>query len=140
MVGTAQRDELVLRVDPPRTQAGRLLADGRAVGEAGQNHPLGATWSYCNSGYALLGLVTYFTVGPKEARAWTIPTGVSAPQAAGVIHGDFERGFIRAETIGYDDYVNLGGEQAAKEAGRMRSEGKAYRVQDGDVLHFLFNA
>ncbi|MBB5223375.1 hypothetical protein HNP73_003322 [Amaricoccus macauensis] len=93
-----------------------------------------------HEGYRLLGLATYFTVGPKEARAWTIPTGASAPQAAGVIHGDFERGFIRAETIGFDDYVNLGGEQGAKEAGRMRSEGKAYRVQDGDVLHFLFNA
>jgi GTP-binding protein YchF len=93
-----------------------------------------------HEGYRLLGLATYFTVGPKEARAWTIPTGASAPQAAGVIHGDFERGFIRAETIGFDDYVSLGGEQGAKEAGRMRSEGKAYRVQDGDVLHFLFNA
>jgi len=93
-----------------------------------------------HEGYRLLGLSTYFTVGPKEARAWTIPAGASAPQAAGVIHGDFERGFIRAETIGYDDYVGLGGEQGAKEAGKMRSEGKAYRVQDGDVLNFLFNA
>jgi GTP-binding protein YchF len=92
------------------------------------------------AGYALLGLATYFTVGPKEARAWTIPAGTAAPQAAGVIHGDFERGFIRAETIAYDDYVALGGEQGAKEAGKMRSEGKAYRVADGDVLHFLFNA
>jgi ribosome-binding ATPase len=92
------------------------------------------------AGYELLRLQTYFTVGPKEARAWTIPLGTSAPQAAGVIHGDFERGFIRAETIAYDDYVSLGGEQPAKEAGKMRSEGKAYQVQDGDVLHFLFNA
>jgi ribosome-binding ATPase len=92
------------------------------------------------AGYALLGLQTYFTVGPKEARAWTIPDGASAPQAAGVIHGDFERGFIRAETIAYDDFVSLGGEQAAKEAGKMRAEGKAYQVRDGDVLHFLFNA
>ena len=91
-------------------------------------------------GYRLLGLATYFTAGPKEARAWTIPAGTPAAQAAGVIHGDFERGFIRAETIAYDDYVAAGGEQGAKEAGRMRSEGKAYRVQDGDVLHFLFNA
>ncbi|MEM6550431.1 MAG: redox-regulated ATPase YchF [Pseudomonadota bacterium] len=90
-------------------------------------------------GYGLLGLITYFTVGPKEARAWTIATGTLAPQAAGVIHGDFERGFIRAETIAYDDYIALGGEQAAKDAGRMRAEGKAYRVADGDVLHFLFN-
>ncbi|MFK7944572.1 MAG: redox-regulated ATPase YchF [Paracoccaceae bacterium] len=91
------------------------------------------------SGYALLGLRTYFTAGPKEARAWTIPAGSRAPQAAGVIHGDFERGFIRAETIAYDDYIALGGEQPAKEAGKMRAEGKAYEVIDGDVLHFLFN-
>jgi ribosome-binding ATPase len=91
-------------------------------------------------GYRLLGLQTYFTVGPKEARAWTIPAGTLAPQAAGVIHGDFERGFIRAETIAYDDFVALGGEVPAKEAGRMRSEGKSYRVADGDVMHFLFNA
>ncbi|MFC7703959.1 redox-regulated ATPase YchF [Plastorhodobacter daqingensis] len=92
------------------------------------------------AGYALLGLQTYFTVGPKEARAWTIRKGTLAPQAAGVIHGDFERGFIRAETIGYDDYVTLNGEQGAKEAGKMRVEGKGYEVKDGDVLHFLFNA
>jgi GTP-binding protein YchF len=92
------------------------------------------------AGYALLGLATYFTAGPKEARAWTIPAGTPAPAAAGVIHGDFERGFIRAETIAYDDFVALGGEQGAKEAGKMRSEGKTYRVRDGDVLHFLFNA
>jgi len=91
------------------------------------------------AGYALLHLQTYFTVGPKEARAWTIPAGTSAPRAAGVIHGDFERGFIRAETIGYEDFVTLGGETAAKEAGKMRAEGKAYIVKDGDVMHFLFN-
>ena len=91
------------------------------------------------AGYDLLHLETYFTVGPKEARAWTIRTGTQAPQAAGVIHGDFEKGFIRAETIAYDDYVNLGGEQPAKEAGKMRAEGKSYVVRDGDVLHFLFN-
>ncbi|WP_281825824.1 redox-regulated ATPase YchF [Jannaschia rubra] len=91
------------------------------------------------AGYELLALETYFTVGPKEARAWTIPHGTSAPRAAGVIHGDFERGFIRAETIAYDDFVGLGGEQAAKEAGKMRAEGKYYVVKDGDVMHFLFN-
>lgn len=89
------------------------------------------------AGYALLKLATYFTVGPKEARAWTIHQGWTAPQAAGVIHGDFEKGFIRAETIAYDDFVALGGEQAAKEAGKMRAEGKTYRVKDGDVMHFL---
>ncbi|WP_111430112.1 redox-regulated ATPase YchF [Rhodobacteraceae bacterium DSL-40] len=92
------------------------------------------------AGHKLLGLQTYFTVGPKEARAWTIPEGATAPQAAGVIHGDFERGFIRAETIAYEDFVGLGGEQGAKEAGKMRAEGKTYHVRDGDVLHFLFNA
>ncbi|MEM6609412.1 MAG: redox-regulated ATPase YchF [Pseudomonadota bacterium] len=92
------------------------------------------------AGYALLGLQTYFTAGPKEARAWTIPEGILAPQAAGVIHGDFEKGFIRAETISYDDYITLGGETAAKDAGKMRVEGKTYEVKDGDVLHFLFNA
>lgn len=92
------------------------------------------------AGYGLLHLETYFTVGPKEARAWTIKEGTMAPQAAGVIHGDFERGFIRAETIAYDDYVELGGEGPAKEAGKMRAEGKGYTVKDGDVLHFLFNA
>jgi hypothetical protein len=91
------------------------------------------------AGYELLGLQTYFTVGPKEARAWTIAAGTLAPAAAGVIHGDFQRGFIRAETIAYEDYVTLGGEQPAREAGRMRAEGKTYRVADGDVLHFLFN-
>ncbi|MCC1481776.1 redox-regulated ATPase YchF [Roseibaca sp. Y0-43] len=92
------------------------------------------------AGYALLNLQTYFTVGPKEARAWTIPHGTLAPQAAGVIHGDFERGFIRAETVAYDDYIAHGGEAGAKEAGKFRVEGKTYMVQDGDVLHFLFNA
>ncbi len=89
------------------------------------------------AGYDLLHLQTYFTVGPKEARAWTIRQGTAAPQAAGVIHGDFERAFIRAETIAYDDYVSLNGEQGAKEAGKMRAEGKSYLVKDGDVLHFL---
>ncbi|MCC0074987.1 MAG: redox-regulated ATPase YchF [Rhodobacter sp.] len=92
------------------------------------------------AGYDLLGLQTYFTVGPKEARAWTITKGTLAPQAAGVIHGDFEKGFIRAETVAYDDYVAHKGEAGAKEAGKFRVEGKTYEVKDGDVLHFLFNA
>ena len=91
------------------------------------------------AGYGLLNLETYFTAGPKEARAWTIPAGTLAPAAAGAIHGDFEKGFIRAETVSYDDYVACGGEQGAKEAGKMRTEGKGYVVRDGDVLHFLFN-
>lgn len=91
------------------------------------------------AGYDLLDLHTYFTAGPKEARAWTVRRGASAPQAAGVIHTDFEKGFIRAETISYNDYVELGGELAAKEAGKMRLEGKDYIVHDGDVMHFRFN-
>lgn len=91
------------------------------------------------AGYDLLGLQTYFTIGPKEARAWTIRKGTLAPQAAGVIHGDFERGFIRSETIAYDDYVAGNGEAGAREAGKFRVEGKTYEVKDGDVLHFLFS-
>ena len=92
------------------------------------------------AGYTLLGLQTYFTAGPKEARAWTIHKGDTAPQAAGVIHTDFEKGFIRAETIPYEEYVRCNGEVGAKEAGKMRLEGKEYVVQDGDVMHFRFNA
>ena len=91
------------------------------------------------AGYELLGLQTYFTAGPKEARAWTIHKGWTAPKAAGVIHGDFEKGFIRAETIAFEDYIACGGEVGAKEAGKMRSEGKEYIVQDGDVMLFRFN-
>ena len=91
------------------------------------------------AGYELLGLQTYFTVGPKEARAWTIKKGTTAPQAAGVIHGDFEKGFIKAETIAYEDYVKFKGESGAKENGKARQEGKEYIVQDGDVMHFRFN-
>ncbi len=91
------------------------------------------------AGYQLLGLVTFFTAGPKEVRAWTVHADASAPQAAGAIHSDFERGFIRAEVISYDDYVRLGGEARARDAGKLRLEGKDYRVQDGDVMHFRFN-
>ncbi|MDR1026710.1 MAG: redox-regulated ATPase YchF [Lactobacillus sp.] len=91
------------------------------------------------AGYELLGLQTYFTCGVKEVRAWTFAKGYKAPQCAGVIHTDFEKGFIRAETIAYDDFVSLGGEQPAKEAGKMRAEGKEYIVKDGDIMHFLFN-
>jgi len=91
------------------------------------------------AGYELLGLRTFFTAGPKEARAWTFPAGAKAPQAAGEIHTDFEKGFIRAETIAYDDYVALGGEAGAREAGKLRQEGKEYQVADGDVLMFKFN-
>lgn len=91
------------------------------------------------AGYELLDLLTFFTVGPKEARAWTVHKGAKAPEAAGEIHSDMQRGFIRAETIAYDDFVTLGGESGAKEAGKLRQEGKEYVVQDGDVMHFKFN-
>jgi ribosome-binding ATPase YchF (GTP1/OBG family) len=91
------------------------------------------------AGYALLGLQTYFTAGVKEVRAWTVAAGSTAPQAAAVIHTDFEKGFIRAETIAYEDFVRCKGEHGAKEAGKMRLEGKDYVVKDGDVLHFRFN-
>jgi GTP-binding protein YchF len=110
---------------------GAFLAD-MGLEEPGLNRVIRA-------GYNLLGLQTYFTAGEKEVRAWTVKTGSTAPQAAGVIHTDFERGFIRAETIAYDDYVKYKGEAGAKEAGRLRLEGKEYVVKEGDVLHFRFN-
>jgi len=91
------------------------------------------------AGYQLLGLQTFFTAGPKEARAWTVRRGAHAPQAAGVIHTDFERGFIRAETISYEDYIRYQGEHGARDAGKMRLEGKDYVLHDGDVMHFRFN-
>ncbi len=92
-----------------------------------------------NAGYHLLNLITFFTVGPKEARAWTLRNGGKAPEAAGVIHTDFQRGFIRAETITYDDYISHQGETGAKDAGKLRIEGADYLVKDGDVFHFRFN-
>ena len=107
------------------------------LAEMGQDEP--GLNRLVRAAFQLLGLQTYFTAGPKEVRAWTIPVGATAPQAAGVIHTDFERGFIRAQTIAYDDFIACGGEQGAKEAGKMRAEGKEYVVRDGDVLHFLFN-
>jgi GTP-binding protein YchF len=121
--------ESEIAVLPPAEQAEFLEAVG--LDEPGLNRVIRA-------GYELLGLVTYFTVGPKEARAWTITTGTRAPQAAGVIHTDFEKGFIRAETIAYPDYVALKGEAGARDQGKLRLEGKEYVVADGDVLHFRF--
>ncbi len=109
-----------------------VFLDDLGMAEPGLNRVIRAA-------YALLGLQTYFTAGPKEVRAWTIPAGATAPQAAGVIHTDFERGFIRAEVAGYDDFVAHGGEQGAKEAGKLRLEGKDYVVKEGDVMHFRFN-
>jgi GTP-binding protein YchF len=129
VVISARIEEEISQLDP---EEAAMFLEEMGLEEAGLDRLIRA-------GYELLHLQTYFTVGPKEARAWTIKEGTSAPQAAGVIHGDFERGFIRAETIAYDDFVSLGGEQAAKEAGKMRAEGKAYIVKDGDVMHFLFN-
>ncbi len=121
--------ESEIAVLPPADQKDYLDAIGLA--EPGLNRVIRA-------GYALLHLVTFFTVGPKEARAWTIAQGTRAPQAAGVIHSDFEKGFIRSETIGYDDYVGLKGEAGARDGGKFRLEGKEYVVADGDVLHFRF--
>ena len=121
--------EAEIAVLPPHERAEYLAAIGLA--EAGLDRLIRA-------GYRLLDLVTFFTAGPKQARAWTVTRGSRAPQAAGVIHTDFERGFIRAETIAYDDYVSLGGEAGARDAGKMRLEGKDYMVADGDVMHFRF--
>ena len=115
----------------PRTDKKVFLAD-MGMEEPGLNRVIRA-------GYGLLGLQTYFTAGPKEVRAWTVPVGATAPQAAGVIHTDFERGFIRAEVVAYADFVACKGEQGAKEAGKLRIEGKEYVVKDGDVMHFRFN-
>ncbi|WP_306006020.1 redox-regulated ATPase YchF [Aquicoccus porphyridii] len=130
VVISARIEEEISQLDPDEAA---MFLDEMGLAEAGLDRLIRA-------GYELLNLETYFTVGPKEARAWTIRHGTLAPQAAGVIHGDFERGFIRAETIAYDDFVACGGEQGAKESGKMRVEGKGYEVKDGDVLHFLFNA
>tara|TARA_R110002110_G_scaffold340811_1_gene551068 strand:- start:2834 stop:3931 length:1098 start_codon:yes stop_codon:yes gene_type:complete len=129
VVISAQIEEEISQLEDDEAQ---MFLEEMGLHEAGLDRLIRA-------GYELLHLETYFTVGPKEARAWTIKSGTSAPKAAGVIHGDFEKGFIRAETIAYDDFVSLGGEGPAKEAGKMRAEGKAYTVKDGDVLHFLFN-
>jgi GTP-binding protein YchF len=120
----------VAQLDDPAETAEFLAALG--LDEPGLNKVI-------REGYRLLGLITFFTVGPKEARAWTVPEGATAAQAAGVIHTDFQRGFIKAETIDYDSFVALGGEQACKDAGRMRQEGRDYVVKDGDVFHFRFN-
>ncbi|MCU7947798.1 MAG: YchF family ATPase, partial [Candidatus Thiodiazotropha sp. (ex Cardiolucina cf. quadrata)] len=118
-------------VELDEDERGEFLAD-MGLEEPGLNRVVRA-------GYKLLGLETYFTAGEKEVRAWTIPANATAPQAAGVIHTDFERGFIRAEVVAYEDFVSYKGEQGAREAGKLRSEGKEYIVKDGDVIHFRFN-
>ena len=129
VVISAQIEEELAQLD---AEEAAMFLDEMGLEEPGLDRMIRA-------GYELLGLQTYFTAGPKETRAWTIRKDTTAPQAAGVIHGDFEKGFIRAETIAYDDYLACDGEAGAKEAGKLRAEGKAYVVQDGDVLHFLFN-
>ncbi|QJF52108.1 redox-regulated ATPase YchF [Roseobacter ponti] len=129
VVISARIEEEISQLEPEEAS---LFLEEMGLSEAGLDRLIRA-------GYELLHLETYFTVGPKEARAWTIRSGTTAPRAAGVIHGDFEKGFIRAETVAYEEFVSHGGEAAAKEAGKMRSEGKSYIVKDGDVLHFLFN-
>ena len=127
-VCAALEAEIALLEEPDKTE---FLAD-YGLAEPGLDRVI-------RSGYKLLGLATFFTAGPKEARAWTVQQGATAPQAAGVIHTDFERGFIRAEVIAYDDFDKLEGEAGAKDAGKWRLEGKEYRVQEGDVMHFRFN-
>jgi hypothetical protein len=110
---------------------------GMFLAEIGQDEP--GLNRLIRAAFKLLGLQTYFTAGVKEVRAWTVAIGATGPQAAGVIHTDFERGYIRAQTIAFDDYIQYKGEQGAKDAGKMRSEGKEYVVKDGDVMNFLFN-
>ncbi len=129
VISAAIEAEVAQLDDPAEQQA---FLEDLGLTETGLNRVIRA-------GYALLHLITYFTVGPKETRAWTIPNGTTAAPAAGVIHSDFERGFIRAETIAHHDYVGFGGEQGAKEAGKMRQEGRDYIVKDGDILLFRFN-
>ncbi len=129
VISAAIEAEVATLADPAEKRA---FLESLGLHEAGLDRVIRA-------GYALLDLITFFTVGPKEARAWTVRRGARAPEAAGVIHTDFERGFIRAETIAHDDFVACGGEQPAKDAGKMRAEGKDYVVQDGDVMHFRFN-
>ena len=123
-------EEEISKLEDP--EDARLFLEDLGLEEPGLNRII-------SSGYNLLNLQTFFTVGPNETRAWTIPNGALAPQAAGKIHSDFEKGFIRAEIISYADYVKHNGEQGAKEAGKMKIEGKSYSVQEGDIIHVLFN-
>src|SRR5690606_17132204 len=129
LISAAIEAEIATLEDPAERM---LFLEEMGLKEPGVNKLIAAA-------YRLLNLQTYFTAGVKEVRAWTIPVGCKAPQAAGVIHTDFEKGFIKAEVIGYDDYVTLGSESAAREAGKLSQEGKEYIVKDGDVMHFKFN-
>jgi ribosome-binding ATPase len=138
-IAETENAELVVICNKLEAEIAELDDEERAefLGDLGMEAP--GLDRVIRAGYRLLGLQTYFTAGPKEARAWTVRNGVSAPQAAGVIHTDFEKGFIKAEVIGYEDYIQYDGESGAKGAGRLRLEGKEYIVQDGDVIHFRFN-
>ena len=138
-IAKTENAELVVICNKLEAEIAELDDEERAefLGDLGMEAP--GLDRVIRAGYKLLGLQTYFTAGPKEARAWTVRSGVSAPQAAGVIHTDFEKGFIKAEVIGYEDYVQYNGESGAKGAGRLRLEGKEYIVQDGDIVHFRFN-
>ena len=138
-IAETESAELVVICNKLEAEIAELDDEERAefLGDLGMEAP--GLDRVIRAGYRLLDLQTYFTAGPKEARAWTVRNGVSAPQAAGVIHTDFEKGFIKAEVIGYEDYVQYDGESGAKGAGRLRLEGKEYIVQDGDVIHFRFN-
>lgn len=138
-IAQTESAELVVICNKLEAEIAELDDEERAefLGDLGMEAP--GLDRVIRAGYRLLGLQTYFTAGPKEARAWTVRNGVSAPQAAGVIHTDFEKGFIKAEVIGYEDYIQYDGESGAKGAGRLRLEGKEYIVQDGDVIHFRFN-
>ena len=138
-IAETESAELVVICNKLEAEIAELDDEERAefLGDLGMEAP--GLDRVIRAGYRLLDLQTYFTAGPKEARAWTVRNGVSAPQAAGVIHTDFEKGFIKAEVIGYEDYIQYDGESGAKGAGRLRLEGKEYIVQDGDVIHFRFN-
>ena len=138
-IATNEGSEVVVICNKLESEIAELNDDERSefLEELGMKEP--GLDKVIRAGYKLLGLQTYFTAGPKEARAWTIRTGASAPQAASVIHTDFERGFIKAEVIAYDDYIEFNGEVGAKDAGKWRQEGKDYIVRDGDVIHFRFN-
>ena len=135
----AQKGEVVAICAKTEAELAEMDDEDRAMflAEMGQSEP--GLNRLIRAGFKLLGLQTYFTAGVKEVRAWTVPVGATAPQAAGVIHTDFERGFIRAQTIAFEDFIQYKGEQGAKDAGKMRAEGKEYIVKDGDVLNFLFN-
>ena len=129
VISAAIESEVALLEDPAEQKE---FLETLGLEETGLNRVIAA-------GYKLLKLKTFFTVGPKESRAWTIRDGMTAPQAAGVIHSDFEKGFIRAEVISYDDFVACKSEAKARELGKLRAEGKTYVMQDGDICHFLFN-